>query len=159
MIIDCHTHINNYHNEEVESLRVSVETLQREMRRNRVDMALVLTSYKVTPGRPSTSDAVMATEHLKNIFIVAGISYLHFSNHDLVELRGFLADGSVRGLKLYPGYEPFFPSDSKLEPLYVLAAEFSVPVMVHSGDTYTPTGKLKYSHPLTIDEVAVGILT
>jgi predicted TIM-barrel fold metal-dependent hydrolase len=155
MIIDCHTHINNYHDEEVESLRVSVETLQREMRRNRVDIALVLTSYKVTPGRPSTTDAVMATKHLTNIFIVAGVSYLNFSERDVLELRQLLSAGSVRGLKLYPGYEPFFPSDQKLEPLYTLAAEFNVPVMIHSGDTYTPKGKLKYSHPLTIDEVAV----
>jgi predicted TIM-barrel fold metal-dependent hydrolase len=27
--------------------------------------------------------------------------------------------------------------------------------MIHSGDTYTPKGKLKYAHPLEIDEVAV----
>ena len=84
MIIDCHTHINNYHDEEVESLHTSLAALQREMRRNRVDIALALTSYKVTPGRPSTSDAVRATKDLKNIFIVAGISYLQFSDHDLI---------------------------------------------------------------------------
>jgi predicted TIM-barrel fold metal-dependent hydrolase len=27
--------------------------------------------------------------------------------------------------------------------------------MIHSGDTYAPTGKVKYSHPLHVDEVAV----
>jgi predicted TIM-barrel fold metal-dependent hydrolase len=27
--------------------------------------------------------------------------------------------------------------------------------MVHTGDTYAPSGKVKYSHPLHIDEVAV----
>jgi predicted TIM-barrel fold metal-dependent hydrolase len=30
-----------------------------------------------------------------------------------------------------------------------------VPVMIHSGDTYTPTGKVKFAHPLHVDEVAV----
>jgi len=25
--------------------------------------------------------------------------------------------------------------------------EFDVPVMFHSGDTYTPKGKIRYSHP------------
>jgi hypothetical protein len=58
-------------------------------------------------------------------------------------------------LKLYPGYEPYFPSDPALEPVYALAEEFRVPIMIHSGDTFTPGGKLKYAHPLNIDEVAV----
>lgn len=155
MIIDCHTHINNYHNEQVESLKSCLDALQLEMRRNRVDIALVLTSYKVTPGRPSTHDAVRATRDLSNLFIVAGISYLDFDPAELNSLRQYLEEGSVRGLKLYPGYEPFYPADPKLEPVYRLAAEMQVPVMIHTGDTFTPRGKLKYAHPLNVDDVAV----
>lgn len=155
MIIDCHTHINNYHNEEIESLQLCLDALQLEMRRNRVDIALVLTSYKVAPGRPSTHDAVRATRELRNVYIVAGISYLHFTVEELNSLRPYLEDGSVRGLKLYPGYEPFYPSDPKLDPVYALAAEMQVPVMIHCGDTFTSKGKLKYAHPLNVDDVAV----
>jgi predicted TIM-barrel fold metal-dependent hydrolase len=33
--------------------------------------------------------------------------------------------------------------------------EYDVPVMIHSGDTFNPKGKLRYSHPLHIDDVAV----
>jgi predicted TIM-barrel fold metal-dependent hydrolase len=155
MIIDCHTHLNNYHNEETASLQQCLNELQRQMRRNRIDIALVLTSYKVNPGRPSTRDVVAATHDLANIFVVAGISYLHCSTEYLNELRAYLQEGSVRGLKLYPGYEPFYPFDPKLEPVYALAEEFGVPVMIHSGDTYDPKGKVKYAHPLHIDDVAV----
>lgn len=155
MIIDCHTHINNYHDQSRESVQECLEKLLREMRRNRVDISLVLTSYKNVPGRPSTRAAVQATRDLKNVYIVAGISYLNFEPDQLHEIREYLQDGSVRGMKLYPGYEPFYPHDAKLEPVYALAEEFKVPVMIHSGDTYTPTGKVKYSHPLQVDEVAV----
>jgi uncharacterized protein len=155
MIIDCHTHINNYHDEAVDSLAECLANLQREMRRNRVDMALVLTSYKDVPGRPSTRAAVEATRELKHIYIVAGVSYLNFELAQIDQLRAWITDGTVRGLKLYPGYEPFYPSDPKLAPVYALAAEQNVPVMIHSGDTYTPKGKIKFSHPLHVDEVAV----
>jgi predicted TIM-barrel fold metal-dependent hydrolase len=155
MIIDVHTHLNNYHNEEEANLSVCLENLQREMRRNRIDIALVLTSYKVVPGRPPTREVVAATRDLPNIFVVAGISYATFSLDVLAELREFLQEGSIRGLKLYPGYEPYFPSDDRIRPVYELAAEFRVPVMIHSGDTYSPRGKVKYSHPLQVDEVAV----
>ena len=155
MIIDCHTHLNNYHNEEVPALQACIADLQREMRRNRVDVALVLTSYKVAPGRPSTTEVVRATRELGNIHVVAGLSYQTVDEEVLQDLRKYLGDGSVRGLKIYPGYEPFYPADEKLRPAYRLAAEFNVPVMIHSGDTFTPKGKVKYAHPLHVDEVAV----
>ncbi len=155
MIIDCHTHINNYHDEKVESLATCLGDLQAAMRRNRVDVALILTSYSVTPGRPATRTVVEATRDLKNLSVVAGVSYRNLTASSVSELREYLREGSVRGLKLYPGYEPFYPSDPVLSPVYALAEEFNVPVMIHSGDTFIPNGKLKYSHPLQVDEVAV----
>ena len=155
MIIDCHTHLNNYNDETVESLSADIERLQTVMRRNRVDVALVLTSYKVVPGRPSARAVVEATRHLPHIHIVAGISWATFGAPDLLELRSLLEAGSIKALKLYPGYEPFYPADPKLTPAYLLAEEFDVPVMIHTGDTYAPSGKVKYAHPLHVDEVAV----
>ena len=109
MIIDCHTHLNNYADETVAALPDCLGRLQTEMRRNRVDISLVLTSYTVNPGRPSTRAVVELTRDLKDIFVVAGIRYTGFNPGDLTELREYLKDGSVRGLKLYPGYEPFYP--------------------------------------------------
>jgi predicted TIM-barrel fold metal-dependent hydrolase len=155
MIIDCHTHLNNYHNEEVDSLQQCIADLQQQMRRNRVDVALVLTSYKVSAGRPSTSEVVEATKGFSNIHVVAGLSYATLDTEDLRTLREQLQSGAVRGLKIYPGYEPFYPADEKMRPAYELAAEFDVPVMIHSGDTFTPRGKVKFAHPLHVDEVAV----
>lgn len=155
MIIDCHTHLNNYVNEEVDSLTENLENLQREMRKNRVDISLVLTSYKLKPGRPSTRDAVNATRNLKHIYIIAGLSYLSFEAGQLSEIKEYMKEGSVRGLKIYPGYEPFYPSDEKFRPAYELAEEFDLPVMIHTGDTYDPRGRVKYAHPLNVDDVAV----
>jgi predicted TIM-barrel fold metal-dependent hydrolase len=155
MIVDCHTHVNNYHDEAVDNLEACIQNLLREMRHNRVDVALVLTSYKVSPGRPSTPAVVEATRAHRSLFVVAGLSYATFTEGELERIRPGVEEGKVRGLKIYPGYEPFFPNDSKLEPAFVFAREHGLPVMVHTGDTYTPRGKLKYSHPLNVDELAV----
>ena len=117
--------------------------------------SLVLTSYIVSPHRPSTAEVVTAAAEIDSVGVVAGISYRNYRQRDLRELADFLGAGLVKGLKLYPGYEPFYPHDPRLRVVYDLAEEFNVPVMIHSGDTYTSTGKVKYSHPLEIDEVAV----
>jgi uncharacterized protein len=155
LIIDCHTHLNNYHDEDRESLKECLDALQLSMRRNRIDIALVLTSYKDVPGRPSTRAVVEATRDLKNIFVVAGLSYKAFHPDQLHEIRDYMKEGLVRGLKLYPGYEPFYPADEIWRPAYELAEEMNFPVMIHSGDTYSPKGKIKFSHPLHVDDVAV----
>jgi predicted TIM-barrel fold metal-dependent hydrolase len=155
MIIDSHVHLNNYHEEVAVSLDESLAKLQAAMQEADVSYALVLTSYLVNSNRPSTAEVVRAAERLDNIGVVAGISYLQYRQQDLRELADFLASGLIKGLKLYPGYEPFYPHDQRLRVVYELAEEFHVPVMIHSGDTYSPKGKIKYSHPLEVDEVAV----
>lgn len=155
MIIDCHTHVNNYHDESVDALEECVQKLLQAMRRNRIDVSLVLTSYKVVPGRPSTRAVVDATRDIGSLHVVAGISWINFTQADVEELRVLLEERAIKGLKIYPGYEPFYPADPKLAPAYQLAEEFDVPVMIHTGDTYAPSGKVKYSHPLNVDEVAV----
>jgi predicted TIM-barrel fold metal-dependent hydrolase len=155
MIIDCHTHLNNYHEERVRSVHNCLEELQGAMEANGVDRSLVLTSYKVTEHRPSTKTVVEATRDFPNIDVVAGISFLHYKERDLREVADYLKEGLVKGLKMYPGYEPFYPHDSRCQVIYDLAKEFDVPVMFHTGDTYTPKGKVRFAHPLHIDDVAV----
>lgn len=155
MIVDCHTHVNNYHDEAVDDLQGCVENLLRQMRRNRVDAALVLTSYKVTPGRPSTRAVVEATRAHRNLFVVAGLGWASFQPEDLAEIQPGVEEGKVKALKIYPGYEPFLPNDARLAPAMAFARQHRLPVMIHSGDTYTAKGRLKYSHPLHVDEIAV----
>lgn len=155
MIIDVHTHLNNYHEDRVVSIDHCLDNLLQEMESNSVDYSLVLTSYKVTEHRPPTCDVVKATEKHDNIFVVAGISVTNYKQRDLREIAEFLDAGLIKGLKLYPGYEPFYPYDKRCQVIYDLAMEFDVPVMFHTGDTYTPTGKVRFAHPLNIDDVAV----
>ncbi len=155
MIIDVHTHLNNYDESKVVALQERLDQLQESIRYNRVDQVLVLTSYKVNQHRPSTREVVEITRNIPHIHVVAGISVMTYRERDLRELADFLKDGLVAGLKLYPGYEPFYPYDRRCQVLYDLAMEFDVPVMFHTGDTYTPQGKLRFAHPLNIDDVAV----
>ena len=155
MIIDCHVHLNNYHEEQHASLEASLDNLQAAMGQAGITYALVLTSYLVNPNRPSTAAVVRAIKDIDNLGVVAGISYRSYKQRDLRELADFLDAGIVKGLKLYPGYEPYYPHDHRMRVVYDLAEEFDVPVMIHTGDTYSATGRLKYAHPLEVDEVAV----
>jgi predicted TIM-barrel fold metal-dependent hydrolase len=66
-----------------------------------------------------------------------------------------LAEGRVRALKGYLGYLHCGPEDPGYAPYCELAARYRLPFIFHTGDTYSPLAKLRYAHPLLVDEVAV----
>ena len=78
------------------------------------------------------------------------------------EAKRLLATGLVRGLKLHPPLQQFFANDRAAYPLYEVFAEARLPVLFHTGHSGIGTGvpggggvRLKYGHPMHIDDVAV----
>lgn len=71
------------------------------------------------------------------------------------ELRRCLDELGMKGIKLYPSYQHFYPNDARLYPMYELAQERGIPVMSHTGSSVFPGSRLKYGEPLIWDDVAV----
>ena len=59
------------------------------------------------------------------------------------------------GVKLYAGYSTVPITDPHYGPVYELAEHYHKPVAVHMGQTAHPSGQLRYSHPLNMDQAAV----
>ncbi|HLA44141.1 MAG TPA: amidohydrolase family protein, partial [Aggregatilineales bacterium] len=79
----------------------------------------------------------------------------------LQELERSVSGLGLRGLKLHPTTQAFFPNDTRFYPLWEKCATLGIPVLFHSGQTGvgagTPGGggyKLKYSQPMLLDDVA-----
>ncbi len=80
----------------------------------------------------------------------------------VAEARRLVATGAVRGLKLHPPLQQFFPNDRLAYPVYEVFAEAKLPVLFHTGHSGIGTGmrggggiRLKYGNPMNIDDVAV----
>ncbi|WP_440706316.1 amidohydrolase family protein [Heyndrickxia oleronia] len=97
----------------------------------------------------------LETELPNNIVYCAGINPYSLNDQSLILLEKELQRPNVVGLKIYLGYYPFYAYDEVYHPVYELAEKYDVPVVFHTGDTYSERGLLKFSHPLTLDEVAV----
>jgi hypothetical protein len=85
----------------------------------------------------------------------AGIGARLDTGEDLARVEAGLREGRYRCIKIYLGYVHRYAADPAYEPFYQLAARHDVPVVFHTGDTYSQKAKLKYADPLTVDEVAV----
>lgn len=155
MIVDCHVHLNNYHAESRFPTEKSLSDLQSQLEKHGLDHAVVLTSYTVNQDRPSTARVLELLADEPRLSVVEGLGVTGPIPPDWEEIAARLREGKTRGLKFYPGYEHVYPHAKEFAPALDLAAKYDVPVMIHTGDTFAPRGKLKFAHPLHVDEVAV----
>jgi predicted TIM-barrel fold metal-dependent hydrolase len=63
----------------------------------------------------------------------------------------------LRGLKLAPGLQEFYPDDRKYYPLYEKAEALGIPILFHSGMSWEPGSRLKYCHPLRLEDIAADL--
>jgi predicted TIM-barrel fold metal-dependent hydrolase len=75
--------------------------------------------------------------------------------------RRLIEDHGVKGFKLHPTLQAFFPDDRRAYPLYEEIAAAGLPVLFHTGHSGIGSGlpgggglRLKYSNPLHVDDVA-----
>jgi hypothetical protein len=142
-IIDVHTH-TRFSGEIVQATGVP-NTRERYFQELRDAGVVGAVSHS---SRDGAGDVDLRSHHVLHC---AGLD-------DRVDARGLEADlksGKFGCIKIYLGYVHQFASHPSYEPAYRLAERYDVPVVFHTGDTYSPRAKLKYADPLTIDEVAV----
>lgn len=151
MIIDAHTHIHL----DPGAKGQRVKDLLKAMDAAGIDMAAVFAA----PINGLSTERVLSdiAPHEDRLFAVASVSpVMHGFQRAPSRIGRWLAEGRVRALKFYTGYEHFFPADARLRAYLKLLVKYDRPVIFHSGDLYDkiPGAKLKYSHPLAIDELA-----
>lgn len=143
-IIDAHIH-THFRNapERTSGIPDTSEQLQKEMKANGVTGAIAHLDAKAKDFHPEVKKYGVA--------YCLGLS----AKPDLKLIESFLKEKKARCLKVYLGYEHQFANHPRYRAVYKIAEKYKVPVVFHTGDTYSIDGKLKYSDPLTIDEVAV----
>jgi len=75
--------------------------------------------------------------------------------------KRLIREHKVRGFKFHPSVQEFYPNDRMAYPLYEAIAEAKLPALFHTGQTGVGSGtrggggiRLKYSHPMLLDDVA-----
>jgi uncharacterized protein len=73
----------------------------------------------------------------------------------LAQLEHDILEYGLRGLKLNPALQGFFPNDKEIAyPVYQLCAELKIPIMIHCGLSWAPSGKSHFANPLFLEDVA-----
>jgi uncharacterized protein len=115
-------------------------------------------------GKPQVSNervAQFAAEHSDIMIAFASIDPTRGAEA-VEQAKRLVASGAIRGLKLHPPLQQFFPNDRIAYPLYEVFQEAGLPVLFHTGHSGIGTGmpggggvRLKYGNPMHVDDVAV----
>lgn len=144
MVIDVHTHIGKHDNKDW-----TPEQLISSMDKAGIHYSLVIADEQ------STEKTIELCEKHDRLEVIGGVDYSALSDRYVETLIGYLESKKVCALKLYPGYQNYFPQDTKLYPLYKHCQEHNRPIVIHTGvlEAGYP-GLLKQVHPLNVDDVA-----
>ncbi|KKT81628.1 MAG: hypothetical protein A3B99_00565 [Candidatus Yanofskybacteria bacterium RIFCSPHIGHO2_02_FULL_44_12b] len=158
MIIDAHTHIGKLPNSiYAESHEKNLGLILKEAKESGVDALIMIAGMEKEDGRnPTTQSLIDLISGHKNVYAVAGVN-INYGKEYLVQLEEWIKQKKVVGVKFYTGYQHFYPNDERCLPIYGLCQKYDIPAIFHSGDTlagYVENPKVKYSHPIHIDEVA-----
>lgn len=163
-MIDCHIHAVPPNLPGVGPLspllKLSPETVASELRQQMqtagLSVALAMGEWNAGPDDPLGVNKTLAIAAL-----VPGLRPIGVCDPTKTDAEHFrrceevMASGQLAALKCYLGYLHYEPAHPHYRRYYELAAKHKLPVMFHTGDTYSPMAKLKYAHPLGVDEVAV----
>jgi uncharacterized protein len=70
------------------------------------------------------------------------------------ELERAVTQLGLRGLKLAPAMQEFYPDDAALDPVYDRAQALGIPVLFHAGMSWEPGSRLAYGQPLRFERIA-----
>lgn len=141
-------------------LRASVENVGRVVREQMhaagMTHAAAMGCLDGGPDDPlGVSRTLQICREVKGLYAIGIADPTRHDEEHLQRAEEQIQSGRIVALKAYLGYTHYFASDRGYVPYYELAAKYRLPFFFHTGDTYSPYGKLKYAHPLTVDEVAV----
>jgi predicted TIM-barrel fold metal-dependent hydrolase len=167
-LIDTHVHVVNVKLPGVPSIHAPDGTpfdapvdqmakcIRAEMKAANVEHALCMPSRELGAADPLGVEGTRRlAEAVPGLHPIGLADPERFDDNHLASVEETLKRGDVIALKAYLGYLHHGPESPGYRPYYRLAAKYQIPVIFHCGDTFSHLAKVKYAHPLAIDEVAV----
>lgn len=142
-IIDTHTHIFNN------------EIYDSYFKKANENISDVLVMHDYDDG--DLNQFLDFAQTKQNVHIIWSFTFKKDVKSQLILLEDLLKQDRIKGIKLYPWYEHFYPSDEGVYPLALLCAKYHKPLIFHIWDVNDAgnTAVMKYSHPIFVDELAV----
>jgi predicted TIM-barrel fold metal-dependent hydrolase len=138
------------------ALDVRTVVLRREMQAAEMTHVLAMGCWNAQPDDPLGVAATLEMARAVPGLLAIGVADpTRADSEHFRRVESVLALKQVRALKCYLGYLHHAPDDPGYRRYYEMAERYQLPVIFHTGDTYSPRAKLRFAQPLLVDDVAV----
>ena len=133
-VFDAHTHLGN----DIDGMSGDYDELMRVLDRYGVSRAFMfcLDELDREPGFEAPNDRTLAYAERSEGRLIPFVR-LDLTANPLEEAERCL-DLGARGIKLHPRAQKFMLNDERLAPIFALAAERKVPILIHGGRGLPP---------------------
>lgn len=137
-------------------IKTRAEAIRKEMEAAGIEHALGMPCWDAGDDDPlGVSETLELAREVPGLHAIGIADPTRTDPAHLERVEDLLRRKRVKALKAYLGYLHYGPDSPNYRPYYELAARYDIPVVFHTGDTYSHMAKVKYAHPLGVDEVAV----
>ena len=168
MIVDCHSHIQEYPGHISEEFAAEANARSRgkplELHTpperhwtamQNVDKAIVFGVRAFHSGLTSPNEYIAdyVRAHPNKLIGFAAVDPAHDNVREILEHA--VQDLKLRGAKLGPIYQNIHPMDDRMFPVYEFCQRHNLPIMIHQGTTFPRRAPLKFSLPILLEDVAL----
>lgn len=154
--IHCHTSLHPMHG--LHTVSATIDSLEELADRYQIDLFILLATYFPLKGTGVGNREMLRRAAGRPRFKVFGsLDVLNNLTDGLAELTLLASENVIAGIKLYPGYQLFSPDEVRLHPIYELAQQYNLPVMLHGGQLHVDRKFRRFqlmAHPTHAQKVA-----
>jgi len=135
--IDIHCHTTNHKLYGLHTDYARIEDILENMQKHEIEKTVLVATY--FPHKGSGVKNQMLLERIEGhpeLIMFGSLNMEDNLNAGIEELDCLAASEKIQGIKLYPGYQEFSPSDDKAFYVYELAEKHNIPVMLHTGSLH-----------------------
>jgi uncharacterized protein len=152
MLIDVHNHlpVSAGHTDLVKAKN----NFLADMGGDGVDYAVLIPDNIPNSPLGDTNSCLRLVENEPKIFLMGTIDIQNQGEVWIARLDALAQEGRIVGMKIFPGHDPIYPTDPRLDPVYNLCQRRHMPMMIHTGWNSSHPEVAQYNDPKYIVQVA-----
>jgi uncharacterized protein len=152
MLIDAHLHLPIL--EEGHTYQRAKEKLLADLRLFQVDYAILIPDNQAGSPIGDLPACLDLVKDAPELFLLGTINLETQAEDWICELERLAVKKRIVGMKIFPGHDPIYPTDPRLEPVYDLCQRVGIPMVIHTGWNSHHPEVAQYNDPKYIVQVA-----
>ncbi len=154
MKIDSHVHISIFE-DNAKNLEMAFKALLKNMDNNEVDFAIIIPdNIENSPQVADLETARKLIEGHDKFFLLGSPQIIQRGASEIAKYEELIKNKTIKGVKLYPGHDPYYPTDQRCLAYYELCTKLDAPILFHTGENSGDSECSKWNDPKYIAEIA-----